>query len=228
MNIISKKKFVFGKIISVILCILTVCILTGCSSGYIQIDNNEQQSTSNQTSESGFENILTIGDKFYPYNLYDGSGKMEATIKEAKVIHSLSQADISLNDCFEYTLIDGINYDKKSDSFIDKNALVLVTFSITNLDAISKAHNTDPDLYSEYDFRADALGGCTGGGRVYFSDHDELKSHYYAFNLMPGETKQFVCGYLVDLNVTQLEKINFETAATPENGTIINLGLGDE
>lgn len=222
MNIISKKMIVPGMLISVYF-----CILTGCSSGYIQIDNNEQQTISIQPSESGFDNILTIGDKFDPYNLYDGSGNMEATIKGAKIFYSLSQANIKLNDCFEYTLIDGVNYDEDSDCLIDENALVLVTFEITNLSAISKSHDTDPDLYSEYDFRADALGGCTGGGRVYFSMHDDLKSHYYAFNLKPGETKQFIMGYLVDLSSTPLGNICFETAATPENGTIINLNLGD-
>ena len=47
------------------------------------------------------------------------------------------------------------------------------------------------------------------------------------FHLEPGSTTQIVCGYLVDLHGTSLDKITFNTAATPENGAIINLNLGD-
>lgn len=213
-------------------CILSSILLftlVSCSSESIQIKQQEQSEQQNQQSDivTGYDNILSIGDSFYSDNLSDGNGKIEVTITDARIYNSLCEAGIALNDTFDYTLIDGINYDKKNDNFLDNDVLLVLTFNIKNIDAKSESHKSEPELYGEYDFRADALGGCTESNRIYFSNHDKMESHYYAFNLMPDETIQFDFGYLVHTNSTPLDKIYFETAATPENGTIVDLKLGE-
>ena len=227
----TKFKRLAASIIVMFSFILSLC---GCASQSIQIkDTSTEESNKNDQIIAENDKIpdperdTEMGEKFLAKNLIvdGGSGEIYMSVDNAKVYDSLSEAGIKSEDCFE--IVDGLNYDAQTDSFLGERKLVLLEFTIENIDATSRSNADSPERFGKYDFRVDDFGGCANGPLVYSDKHGEVSSHYMGFHLEPGSTTQIVCGYLVDLHGTSLDKITFNTAATPENGAIINLHLGD-
>ena len=213
---------------------LLILSLCGCASQSIQIkdastveSNNNNQIIAENDKIPNPQKDTVMGERFLAKNLIvdGGSGEIYMSVDNAKVYDSLSEAGIKPEDCFE--IVDGLNYKVQEDSFLDGRKLVILEFTVENIDATSRSNADSPERFGKYDFRVDDFGGCTNGPVIYSNKHEEVSSHYMGFHLEPGSTTHILCGYLVDLRGTSLDKINFNTAATPENGAIINLNLGD-
>lgn len=223
-----KKNFFIAVFLLLTLCgcsndikIQTTSDLNSERNGQI-IDNNEKIPDPAQDTK--------MGERFLAKNLIidGGSGEIYMSVDSAKVYNTLSDAGLSENDLFESSLLDGMNYDAQTGEFLNNRILLLVNFTVENIDATSREHAVEPEKYDKYDFRVDSFGGCTEGPVIYSDKHGEVSAHYCGFHLEPGESTQIICGYLVDLRNVLLNDVKFNTAATPENGAIIDLNLGDE
>lgn len=219
--------------------ISSLIVLNGCALSSIEIKNTSE-SNMEQDAQIDNEQIIinndkipnppkdtSLGERFLAKNLIldGGSGEIYMTVNSAKAFDNLSNAGVSIDKTFE--LYDGFNYDSNTGDFLKNRVLVIVNFTVENINATSRAHACEPEKYSEYDFRVDDFGACTSGPIAYSSELGEVPVHPLAFHIEPNETKEIECGYLVDLDEVNLEDICFETAATKENGTIIDLHLGD-
>lgn len=222
--------------------ISSLIILSGCASSSIEIKNTSESNTSNMEPNAQIDNeqILSnndkipdpsrdtsLGERFLAKNLIldGGSGEIYMTVNSAEAFDNLSDARVSIDKTFE--LYDGFNYDSNTGEFLKNRVLIVVNFTVENISATSRTHVSEPEKYSEYDFRVDDFGGCTNGSIAYSSELGEVPVHPLAFHIEPNETKEIECGYLVDLDSVKLEDICFETAATKKNGAIIDLHLGD-
>lgn len=221
------------KLFIAVCLLLTLC---GCSNGIkIQTTSDLNSETNDQIIKNNDKipdpaQDTKMGERFLAKNLIidGGSGEIYMSVDSAKVYNTLSDADLSKNDLFGDSLFDGMNYDAQTGEFLNNRILVLVNFTVENIDAVSREYADEPSKYDKYDFRVDAFGGCTEGPVVYSDKHGEVNAHYFGFHLEPGESTQIICGYLVDLRNVSLNDVMFNTAATPENGGIIDLNLGGE
>lgn len=212
----------------------TLLLLNACSFSDIEVvsvPNNSGTSASDSSvqekAKQDYPIYVDLGESFFAENLIIpfGSGVINATINKAEVFHNLRDAGIELEETFPYTVVDGMNYDTESDTFLNNRVLVKLYFTIENVNATSSEHANEPEKYNEYDFRIDGLGGCTEGSYIYFNKHDECNSHYSTFHLDPGNTTELEVAYLVHLGEIALDSVQFVTAYPYENGTIVDLDL---
>ena len=225
-------------------------LLNACTFGDIQIetwseaqrdsaavnsaDSTDSGSDSGSTKTPEAPKHVALGERFYAKTLVEppaGSGEIYVTIDRAEVFATLAEAGIALEDTFPDSVVDGIQYDQASGTFRGNRVIVTLHFTVENVNATSPEHAREPEFYEEYDFRADALGGCTEGSKIYFSKHDACSGSYYAFHLEPGETTEFEVSYLVYWsNIasdkdTALKHVQFETAYPVTFGTTVDLNL---
>ena len=233
------------KILSVIF-VPSFLLMSACSLSEVQVEkisdessiienranvgSDESSATENREdtgSEAGIPERAAIGDKLFAENLVmnGGSGTIYWTINKAEAFKTAQDAGLQLDDMFSGEFADGINWNAAENTFTDNYVLVMLHITIENVDAISRDYAEEPEKYDKYDFRVDALGGCSYGPLMYFSKMGECSAHPRAFHLEPGESTEMDAGYLVDLREIDLKEVTFNTAATPEYGTIIALNL---
>ena len=218
-------------------------LLNACTLGDIQIetwseaqrdsaavnsaDSIDSGSDSGSTKKPEAPRHAALGERFYAKNLVQshGSGEIYVTIDRAEVFTTFAEAGIALEDTFPYSVVDGMHYDQASGKLLHNGVIVTLHFTVENVNATSPEHAWEPELYEEYDFRADALGACTEGPNFYFSKHDACSGSYYAFHLEPGETTEFEVSYLVRLENVPLESVVFQTADTKNRGPWVDLNL---
>lgn len=225
------------KLAILIAVISSLIVLNGCASSNIEIRNTSESKTENLEQDTHINNEndkipdppkdTRLGDRFLAKNLIlDGSsGEIYMTVNDAKVFENLSDAGVTFDKTFE--LYDGFNYDSNTGDFLGNRVLVMVKFTIENINATSREYAGEPEKYDKYDFRVDNFGGCTGGQIAYSSKSGEVTVHPLAFHIEPNETKEIKCGYLVNLDDVSIKDICFELAATKKNDAIIDLKLGD-
>mgnify|MGYP004551733997 FL=1 len=233
------------KLLSVIF-VPSFLLMSACSLSEVQVEkisdessiienranvgSNESSATENREdtgSEAGIPERAAIGDKLFAENLVmnGGSGTIYWTINKAEAFKTAQDAGLQLDDMFSGEFADGINWNAAENTFTDNYVLVILHITIENVDAISRDYAEEPEKYDKYDFRVDALGVCSYGPLMYFSKMGECSAHPSAFHLEPGESTEMDAGYLVDLREIDLKEVTFNTAATPEYGTIIALNL---
>lgn len=190
-----------------------------------QIEQNNQERLQANDAIPDPPDQIEMGERFLAKNLIldGGSGNIYMSVENAETFNKLSDAGITFEQCDE--LLDGMNYDSKTGEFIGNRKLIIVTFKVENVDAISREYAVEPDVYSEYDFRVDSFGGCTESLMIYFNQKGQISAHSYAFHLEPGETIEIKCGYLADLRNVSLNEIGFEIFN--KNETVIDLNLGE-
>lgn len=216
----------------------TAIALSACSMNDVQVEkiynessafqNNASDFSMQEGSSSDLPETAALGETLFAENLVmnGGSGTINWSIDKAEVYETMQDAGLQLDDMFADEFADGVNWDSTKETFTDNRVLVMLHITIENVDAVSREHAEDPEKYDKYDFRVDALGSCSYGPLMYFSKMGECSVHLCAFHLEPGESTKIAAGYLVDLRNVSLKDVTFNTAATPKNGTIINLNLG--
>lgn len=226
-----KKNMLLATVISYIL------ILSGCSLSEVQIEkipdeNNTIEESMAEVKDFETKSIPTnakIGDKLFAENLVmnGGSGTIYWTINKVEAFETMQDAKLQLEDMYasEFCITDEYIWDAANETFSDRHTLVMLYMTIENVDAISRAYAEEPEKYDIHDFRVDSLGGCSYGPLRYFDKMGECSVNSRAFHLEPGESIEIKVGYLVNTDEIDLKDVNFTTAATPENGTVIDLNL---
>lgn len=207
---------------------LTLC---SCSLANSDFSKKEESSASGVESELTNENITdfqlkeaSIGEKIYPDSIHSPlaesvRGEIYVTVNKAEVFDSLKDAGINYEDVYlpDETLDEDYYYDSKEDKFYNKNLLVKVYLTVENVNA-SVIETERDKKYDEYCFSADTLGFCgLYSWNLYFDGHgvygDDVNDfeQYFAMDLEPGETKDIVMAYVVDLHEERLENVRFMT-----------------
>ena len=231
------------KICIAIAVIYVVLMLSGCSSNEINVEkiqslnsNTKSENIVSGSAESG-ENIpsdtypkyFSMGEKFIAETLVSDISNGEVinmSVDDAKLYDNLTDAGIMEDELFD-DFDEGVEYDGESGKLLGNLGILMVTYTLENVNAVSPEYIYDPDNYGMYDFRIDVMGTC--GGPIRYSNHHregELSHHYFAFNLEPGKSITMRCGYLVNLDDVNPDDIAFTTAWPHENGIIVKLNLG--
>lgn len=177
------------KLLSVIF-VPSFLLMSACSLSEVQVEkisdesssienranvgSDESSATENREdtgSEAGIPERAAIGDKLFAENLVmnGGSGTIYWTINKAEAFKTAQDAGLQLDDMFSGEFADGINWNAAENTFTDNYVLVMLHITIENVDAISRDYAEEPEKYDKYDFRVDALGGCSYGPLMYFS-----------------------------------------------------------
>lgn len=228
MKIFSRKKLIallFSVIISISLC--------SCSVADMDFSKKEEKkapTASNIDSEFNNENIelvqqkASIGEKIYPTSIHSPllehiRGEIYVTVNKAEVYDSLKDAGIKIEDVYlpDETLDETYIYNRETDKFINNCILVKVYLTVENVNA-SVIETERDKKYGEYCFGAQGFGSCgMTNWHLYFDGHgvygDDVNvcEQYFAMDLEPGETKDIVMAYAVDLNGERLENVKFMT-----------------
>lgn len=227
------KKFLLSAVF-----VSSLLALSGCSLSEVQVEKIPDESSVAENNAGTGSNVdvpenAVIGDTLFAENLVmnGGSGTIYWSIDKAEVFETAQDAGLQLDDMYASEFLkghsgdEGVTWDVEKETFTDNYVLVMLHITIENVDAISRSYAEEPEKYDKYDFRVDALGGCSYGPLMYFNKMGECSVHRSAFHLEPGESTEIEAGYLVDLREIDLKDVTFSTAATPENGTIIDLNL---
>lgn len=187
-----------------------------------------------------------IGDKIKmdPTNnsmLTSGGGTMYMTITEAKAYRSFVDSGLP---------VENLQYDASVD-YQEDRPFIFMHIIIENVDAL--AYMSDENGYDDYDFRIDVCPFVISKEHVikddldvvyansyvlYFSEKGAVSAHDFAYNLAPGETKEFDVGFIpiyggldsFQVGTDDYDPTEFYASATgfkPSDAELIDLELTD-
>lgn len=245
----------------IILTAAAMLLTTGCSVGNIDISKKETteatlgqpieenvngtMSGSDTADNNGGDSLLLpnvpysevpatakLGERFcvvMPVH----SGHLYLTINKCELYDSLNDAGMKYDELCQALIADGFNYDAETTGFLKGFIMIKTYMTVENVDAVSRYHIWQPEIYGEYDFNIDQFGGVPYATGEYF-DHASPSPNFFKFNLQPGEKKDIIVGYLLDTRKVALEDVAFVNGRDDDSHpdelpfTVVNLGLGGD
>ncbi len=206
--------------------------LCSCSLRNLKIEKLEKMSENGEVNSEFVNGVdvvfeqkeASMGEKIYPTSIYSPlqenvRGEIYVTVNKVEVFDSLGDAGINMDEVYlpAETLNVEYCYDPEADKLFNNNVIVKVQLTVENVNA-SVVETVQDDRCGEYCFSARTLGFCgLQSWNFYFDGHgkygDDVDDdmQYFSMDLAPGETKDIVMAYVVDLNGEGLENVRFMT-----------------